>query len=142
MSMGMSLSMGCYQRITQTQSLVRGGATETCFPLASKVLNSTRVQKALRVIGHREDMDRYRSMLDFVFCEIFTDYKPACFLFYEDKGPRLKKMVGAKDLAECDVLLVNVLNAAVHWADEWPAGNWKLFRGALTSPALYATETR
>jgi len=134
--------MGQCLVIRHRLSQVTGGHSATVFPRAEVLLNKSRVQDALRMIGHRKDMNRYRSMMDFLFCEIFTDYRAGCFRYYEDEGPKLLELVSAQDLAECDALLVNILCVAVQMAAEAPKGlSWSMFTGSLTNRATYKVLT-
>src|SRR5437660_8263307 len=50
-------------------------------------------QDAVRFIARRKNMMKYHSMMDFLFCEIFLQYRNACFKFYEGAGPRLMEMI-------------------------------------------------
>lgn len=84
--MSMSLTL-CHQ---MRQLQIIGGSSEGVFPLVEDWLNaSSDHQEALQFVAARKKMDRYRSMVDFLFCEIFVDFQGPCFRFYEDEGPRL-----------------------------------------------------
>ena len=71
-----------------------GGTTRSVFPqVEAWLMESADRQDAIRFIGRRKDMMKYRSMMDFLFCELFVQYRNACFRFYEDAGPGLIEMV-------------------------------------------------
>ena len=74
---------------------LEGGLTKDIFIRTAEKLMNTDYQKALMFVGKRKNMDRYRSMVDFLFCEIFPNpWRYRCFRFYEEEGPRLKDIPG------------------------------------------------
>ena len=78
------LSLSLYHRI----ELI--GATNSIFPAVDELLENTDVQKALKFVAGRKDMDRYRSVVDFLFAELVGGkWKEACFRYYNDEGPKL-----------------------------------------------------
>ena len=86
-SVGMRLEV--YQAL-----MLCGGATESCFPeVEAWLMEHVDRQRAIREIAHRKNMDRYRSLIDFLLCEIFTMYRYPCFRFYQDRGPRLMETI-------------------------------------------------
>lgn len=84
------MSMSLIQCHQMRQLQITGGASIGVFPLVEAWLNaSLDHQEALQFVAARKNMDRYRSMVDFLFCEIFLDFQGPCFRYYDDKGPRL-----------------------------------------------------
>jgi hypothetical protein len=81
--------------IQQTVELaLTGGITETIFPEAEVLLwASTKYQKALEYIGRRKDMDRYESLMDFLFCELHPEFRAGCFKYYLDRRRPLRKIL-------------------------------------------------
>ncbi|MBI3306048.1 hypothetical protein HYZ82_02865 [Candidatus Nomurabacteria bacterium] len=62
-------------------------------------------------------MNRYESMVDFVFCEIFVQFRKDCFKFYEGKGEPFRKLiesgvVSQADLEWCEIVLAHGLELA------------------------------
>ncbi|KKW47741.1 MAG: hypothetical protein UY99_C0024G0008 [Parcubacteria group bacterium GW2011_GWA1_59_11] len=89
-------SVGMRLEVQQALQLC-GGATESCFPeVEAWFMQHADRQRAVQEIAHRKNIDRYRSLIDFLLCEIFTMYRPACFRFYRDKGPRLIEMISVE----------------------------------------------
>lgn len=76
---------------TEAGMPVDGGMTMNVFPLVERWLaeNVDRL-RALQHVAVHKGMDRYRSMIDFLFCETFIDFKESCFRFYDQRGPELK----------------------------------------------------
>ena len=106
---GLSLSHRVYQHQVQEPS------TASMFPAVDELLEITDVQKALKFVAGRKDMDRYRSMVDFLFAELVGGkWKAACFRFYEGEGPALKDdpRVTIEMLAKWEYQLVVALNIA------------------------------
>ena len=74
---------------------VVGGVTEGIFPQIEKWLNEhVDGQRALRHVAIHKGMNRYVSMVDFLFCETFFGFKDDCFRFYEKTGPALNGLPG------------------------------------------------
>ncbi len=42
-------------------------------------------------IKGKKKLDRYNSLMDFIFCETFTSWQRKCFKYYNDQGPLLKE---------------------------------------------------
>ena len=124
----MSSDLSPVMRLEVAQALqLVGGLTSSIFPKAEAWLNeSTDHMNAVRFIASRKDMNRYLSVMDFVFCEIFPTYKPACFKYYNDKGPMLKDMITVEELQHFgDVLLKGLELAHQMWSEQrrtsWPS---------------------
>ncbi|MEK7575102.1 MAG: hypothetical protein AAB511_02640 [Patescibacteria group bacterium] len=101
-----------------TQSLrqelqVSGGLTGSIFPKVDALLEQTDFQLALQHVASRKNMERYRSMVDFLFCEIFKQFQRQCFLYYYEDGPQLSKIVTDEArLRWFEEMLVRSLNLA------------------------------
>jgi len=69
-------------KLTQALELV-GGSTESIFPEVEAFLQaSSDHQNALDWVASRKKADRYRSVVDFLFCELYPEHRGACFRFY------------------------------------------------------------
>src|SRR3989344_2924738 len=101
-------------QIATIQSLeITGGATESIFKNAEMfLLESTDHQKALEYVALRKRMDRYRSVMDFVFCELNPDWRLACTRYYAGNGPQLMEQISQEPIAEHDRRLVIALKVA------------------------------
>ena len=92
---------------------VSGGCTQSVFPAVDNLLKETDFQLALEHVASKKNMDVYRSMVDFLFCEIFIKFKKGCFRFYDDKGPPLRKVVTDQaKLRWFEKMLIRSLNLA------------------------------
>lgn len=78
------------------------GATDSLFVTTERCLANAEWQKAVRRVAPAKKMARYRTMIDFLFCEIYTEYRPACFEFYLDRGPPLREILTANEVAKFD----------------------------------------
>ncbi|MDO8483150.1 MAG: hypothetical protein Q7S86_05030 [bacterium] len=85
--MSISLSQSC--AISQEFD-VSGGCTRSVFPAVDELLEDTDFQASLRYVTSKKNMEVYRSMVDFLFCEIFLQFKKECFRFYEEDGLPLR----------------------------------------------------
>jgi hypothetical protein len=110
-----------------------GGATsDTVFPHAEDLLCRTEYQKALIYVGKRKYMNRYKSTMDFLFGEIFTDWRWYIFQFYQDptKYPRLyvNDSISEKQLYYWDAALCLALEVALQIMDTNRKMTWKKFQ--------------
>jgi hypothetical protein len=70
-------------------------ATGSIFVRLSHLMAKTDYQKALKYVGKRKDMERYRDMIDFLFAELIGGkWRKACFAFYNDDGPLIVNTPG------------------------------------------------
>lgn len=105
----MQMSMSCCQ-----MQRLEGGMTTSVFPNIERMLNDqTDYWDALQYAARRKHMDRYDSVIDFLFCETFAKYQRHCFRFYEDKGPPLRDMATPEQLDHFERALILVLDTAL-----------------------------
>jgi hypothetical protein len=116
-------------RLEQSQLLLTGGMTQTVFPETEDLLHETDYQSALAFVSTRKDMNRYHSMMDFLFCEIFIEYRAGCFAYYEEDGkPMLKDILSEEAVARYDRWLTAALKLALQKFQEKRALSWTLYR--------------
>lgn len=122
MHMGMSLEFRMEESLTQS-----------IFPLVDAALNETDYQKSLEFVAVRKDTERYRSMVDFLFCEIFLQHRDACFKFYEDEGPQLKDTISPEERLWYEKALLQALFIAREVMEKKVALTWTKFRVEVLS---------
>jgi len=105
----MTMTLGL--RLTQTLD-ISGGCTASVFPQVDLALEDTDTQAALEFVASRKDMTRYRSFVDFLFAEIFVQFRRSCFKFYDDGGKQLKDLVDAEKIAWFEGILLHALTVA------------------------------
>jgi hypothetical protein len=94
-----------------------GGNTASIFrETEDYLLESSDHQCALEYIARRKNMDRYHSMVDFLFCELFPSMQKGCFAFYEDRGPQLRYLIDEPVIEVVDMYLLLALHAATYMA--------------------------
>ncbi|MBI2920542.1 MAG: hypothetical protein HYY18_05610 [Planctomycetes bacterium] len=129
--------MSCELRQTLRFHLVLlGGMTETIFPEAESMLQEREYQRALRFVASRKAMDRYFSVMDFLFCEIFTQYRPGALAFYQGEGPRLLDVLSESQRAWFDRVLVRALALAHRRFAEQREATWESFRWSVLKAAV------
>jgi len=115
-------------RVTQKVGIeTTGGVSETVFPKTEAKLEDTDYQEALEFVGARKNMEKYHSMMDFIFCEIFKEWRFHCFSFYNGRGVQLRhcKDVDALRLKAYDVILCDVvLEFALQMSNDKLACSW------------------
>jgi len=67
------------------------------YPTYGNVLKETEIllanplyQKAIKFIATNKKINEYRNITDFLFCEVFTEWKEKCFKFYDGQEHMLK----------------------------------------------------
>lgn len=122
--MSMSLAPRLVMSLTQP-------ATRTVFPAVERLLEDTEYQKALGYVAGRKDMDRYRSVGDFLFSELMGGkWKAACWRYYEGEGCLLKDdpRVTPNMLSEWEKQICMALEVAWSDMDEERTRSWQDFR--------------
>ncbi len=111
-------------QIRQSLSLV-GGATESIFPqVEALLLGETDYQEALEYVAARKKMDRYRSVVDFMFCELHSEWRMSCRRFYAGNGPQLREQITPSQLAEYNRRLLKALEVAREVFAEKRCASW------------------
>lgn len=129
--MKMMLSPQVTVAMSQKLKLV-GGCTQTIFPEVEVWLKTqSDRRRALEYVAARKNMNRYRSVIDFLFCEIFVEWRRACFRYYQGSGPQLRFEI-SEELRE---IYVRVLLMALQRAYDDFCGSrrrsWTAFRARL-----------
>jgi len=116
-------------RLEQRQLLLSGGLTQTVFPETEQLLEDLDYQAALAFVSTRKDMNRYHSMMDFLFCEIFIEYRAGCFAYYDEDGkPMLKDILSEEVLARYDRWLMAALKLAAEKLKTKRILSWTQYR--------------
>lgn len=106
-----------------------GGATESIFPhVEAWLLADADRQHALEFVAARKNMDRYESVMDFLFCEIFTEFKSPCFKYYDRAGNPLRDFISADAVIDYSVVMLKALAYAYVLFCDGRAVSWKQFR--------------
>jgi hypothetical protein len=92
------------------------------FPKVDEWLKSSEKQNALNYIGKT----RYHHTIDFLFCELFPEYKKGCFDFYKEKEPLLKEILSHKELYE-DIMIFSLEKAYEQFCQK-SKSSWKQWR--------------
>lgn len=125
-SFKLTLGMSLYQALELDPI---GGCTESIFTQVEKKLTSSSdIQNALRYVSSRKKMDNYRSMIDFLFCELHPYYRGSCQRFYHHGGPPLREMITAEQVAYYDRYLLTALNVAYDLFCEKRCRSWSWYR--------------
>lgn len=97
------------------------------FPRAALLLGDTSYQRALEFVSSRRRMDRYRSMMDYLFAESVWGYQSKCFAYYRGDAPSLRDLPGVTpaQLERWDRYLVEVLNTAQSHCERHQAIAWR-----------------
>ena len=77
----------------ETIPQLTGGATASIFPEVEKLLFQREYQDALLFVARHKSMRKYRSVMDFIFCELHTEWRRACHRYYTDKGQPLRNLI-------------------------------------------------
>jgi len=139
--LGLHLTLSPSLEIQINQNLMLcGGATESIFPRAEALLmNGGDYHKALCRVAEAKNMHRYKSVMDFLFCEIFTKHRRGCFKYYRDEGPKLMEIITVEEMLYSERVLLLALEMAHerlkedYWRDH--RASWCRFQSEVLKAA-------
>ncbi len=126
----LSCSLRMESRLAIIQSLqIVGGATHFIFPqVEAMLLESEDYQRALEFVAARKKINRYRSVIDFLFCELHPEWRMACRRFYAGNGPQLKDQITPEQLVEFNKRLLKAIEVAYDLFCEQRRKSWGWYR--------------
>jgi len=114
-------------RIKQCMELV-GGATDSIFPRAEAwILAASDHQEAFQFQCPKRRQRYYRSIIDCLFCELYTEFRPACFLYYKDLGPQLRIGLDEEERRRFEVTLLYACKHMLDLYQEKVSTQWEWF---------------
>ena len=100
--------------LAEQELAIDGGASESLFPTVERWLfDSSDKRNALEHVTSRDDMRPYRSIIDYLTCEVFPELQPTCFKFYKNTGPHMRELLTKEQLMMIETTLLQVLAYAV-----------------------------
>ena len=121
------LSQSCSLLLEQTHEFEDGWTS--IFPTIEKRLNeNSDLQNALNFIADREIQEEYWTVIDFMFCEIFTKYKPDCKKFYEGSGKPLRDIIKREEWQRANFAMHMTLTRAYDLFCQKRVRSWKDIR--------------
>jgi hypothetical protein len=131
------MSMSCCLSCELKQELdLTGGMTNSVFPLVEKWLfDEGDHQEALDFVAARKNQDRYHSVMDFLFCEIFVKYRWSCSQYYEHDGKKLAEIISEQQRQEYQDVLMKAVQHAYAIFKEKRVMYWVKFRCEVFSLA-------
>lgn len=123
----------CAQLQLQIQSLSLRSENEICQSLFRRVDSCLQEKTTLRALMRcmeRKDSTRYRSLMDFFFCELFTIWRSRCFKFYEGHAPPLREIMTPMQIHRYEEAMISALIIALDLTQygEKSKVSWSLFR--------------
>tara|TARA_R100000234_G_scaffold110424_1_gene82785 strand:+ start:473 stop:934 length:462 start_codon:yes stop_codon:yes gene_type:complete len=95
------------------QSLSISPFLGSIFPGADDLLEDAGVQSALKYVARRKKMENYRTMLDFLYCELYLEHRYDCERFYLDStAPKLGELLSDQEIADRELVLMESLMLA------------------------------
>ena len=129
--MSMSMSME-YRQVLRCEDPFSAIFKETSMLLTTKSI----YVKALEFIGRNKNRDKYNDIIDFLFCEIFENWKYDCQKFYKGKGAKLSEhySMTQKQIDNIDAFFVNqVLPKAVEIYSDKNLIRWSDFQRSFNT---------
>ena len=83
-----------------------------------------------------KNMNKYRSSMDFIFCELFTNYKYHCFRYYNDCGLQLNKLLNVKQIKTFDIQILMALKFAFYLYNDELKVSWGWFKRQVLAIAI------
>lgn len=110
----MHMSVIVNQRATIRQELrIEGGATTTVFPLSESWLRSdSDHQNASKAVRARHIGDRFRSLMDYLYANVFVGTYWSVMDYYADESPPLRDILTDSQCDIVDRVLLEALRVA------------------------------
>ena len=122
--LSMMMQLECKQELSQLP-LTTNNSFHTIFPMVEAWLSYDDRFKAVGYMARRKDAGKYRSVIDFIFGESFGERERAtCFNYYEDKGPKLKKLYTEEERRWYEHIMLGVCVAAYKGFCEKRRASW------------------
>lgn len=123
----MQISLSMTQSLQMAMELV-GGITESVFPqVEALLLSDGDYQKALEYVARRKKMENYWSMIDFLFCELNTEWIFRCRQYYNDAGPPLRDLITPEQLFQYNYQMLVALDIAYKLFNKKRCESWVQF---------------
>lgn len=130
LGMGLSLDLGLRLELRFKKFL------GSIFPHVDALLDDIRYQQGLAFVGRKKNMRRYRSVIDFLFCELYPEYRRGCFRYYRGRGQLLKWLITEDQRKQFETEMLSALEIAAVKAEGREYIYWAAFRReALKSAA-------
>lgn len=100
----------------------------------SLLIKKPQYEQAIKFIARNKKINDYRNLIDFLFCEVFTEWKKKCFKFYDGEGHMLKddpKITKVEITHYDNYLTFIVLPTALATYEENIKMSWSHFRSTL-----------
>lgn len=135
--------------LTISQIIQRGdlnnedGGTESVFPIIEELMfesnASSDIQKAIGWISawnyRKQCMKKYRSLLDYFFCELFDEWRSSCLRFYKDEGPQLIEVLPPEEIEFYQKVMLLGIKLVLSLHHDWELGGeryyWFAFKEAV-----------
>jgi hypothetical protein len=93
---------------------IMGGITADVFPKVEKFLYDSQFHRsAILFVLSKPILTKYNALIDAVTCEVFTEFKPWCAMYYRGQGPHIAKIVSDDVLLKMEDVLLKSLAFAV-----------------------------
>jgi hypothetical protein len=107
-------------------------ATSSIYPeIEVWIQGGANRQTALGAIAGSDEMDSYRSYMDFLVCQVFSEIRPYCFSFYQGKGEQVKEMITLEGRDKMVFILWIACEIALLAHENNVSYNWKQVRRLL-----------
>jgi hypothetical protein len=105
-------------------ALQESGFSEGAFPYVEELLELKENKEALLRVAMFKKISKYVNFIDFLFCEIYLEFRKDCYKYYEGGGGQLADLADTEVLQYYEDVLVN----AIHIASKTLVKNWTKFR--------------
>lgn len=120
----MNLSMQMVQKMSFEEVFL-----QTIFREAESLLNESDAWLALKFVANSKNMDSYRSVVDFLFCELMgSPWTSRCRSFYKGKGRQAKDWLTPEEILHFDKILCIAIRYAQLCLRTERLDTWTKFR--------------
>ena len=90
-----------------------GGSMDSIFPIfeGKFISNEDGIQDQYYWFMHyaKRHMKKYWSIIDWIYCQVFPEFQPDCFAYYEGRNSQLRKYMSQELIDKIDIFLSSVL---------------------------------
>lgn len=108
-----------------------GEPDASIFPTVDLSLEQEHFRRAARLIRGGDPVEEFRSLVDWLFCQLFDWFRSDCFAFYNGQGLQLQDLISDEQITRYDALLYQTLQLAVKAMDNDLTLTWPMVQALL-----------
>ena len=113
-------------QLVQRQEIQLIPMTQSIFIQVEEILKSDQnYSLAIRYLARGKRIGNYRSLIDFLFCQIEPKHRRRCFAFYRGVGNQLVNSLSSEELVRYNNQLICLLKLALKYCEKGEQISWQ-----------------